>query len=117
MLGPRLQDDVFDILIRFRLHQQTLLEDVAKMYRQKAIDKSNCDFHQFPWRDYVTDEIRVLRMPRVRFDVASSFYHSTRALQERSNSHRPNPNTVSVILDASRLMFYLVALIQLVEEA
>ena len=72
LLGPGLQDDVFDILIRFRLHQFAPSADVAKMYRQVALDESDRDFHQSLWRDYVTDEIRELRMTRVTYGVASS---------------------------------------------
>ena len=99
LLGPRLQDDVFDILIRFRLHQFALSADVAKMYRQVTLDESDRDFHRILWRDYVTDEIRELRMTRVTYGVASSSYHSTRALQESGNFHGPNSNTVDVILN------------------
>ena len=104
LLGPRLQDDVFDILIRFRLHQHALshgtnVADVAKMYRQVGLDKSDRDFHQILWRDYVTYEIRELRMTRVTHGVASSSYHSTRALQESGKNHGPNPNTANVILN------------------
>ena len=44
LLRPRLQDDVFDILIRFRLHQNALSADVAKMYRQVGLDKSDREF-------------------------------------------------------------------------
>ena len=99
LLGPRLQDDVFDILIRFRLHQFALSAYVAKMYRQVALDESGRDFHRILWRDYVTDEILELRMTRVMYGVASSSYHSTRALQESDKTHGPNPNTVNVILN------------------
>ena len=99
LLGPRLQDDVFDILIRFCLHQYALSADVAKMYRQLGLDKSDRNFHRILWRDYVTDEIRELRMTRVTYGVASSSYHSTRALQESGKTHGPNPNTVDVILN------------------
>ena len=99
LLGPRLQHDVFDILIRFRLHQYALSADVAKMYRQVGLDKSDRDFHRILWRDYVTDEIRELRMTHLTYDVASSSYHSTRALQESGKNHGPNPNTVNVILN------------------
>ena len=99
LLGPRLQDDVFDILIRFRLHQFALSADVAKMYPQVALDKSDRSCHRILWRDYVTDEIRKLRMTRVRYGVASSPYHSTRALQESGKTNGPNPNTVNVILN------------------
>ena len=90
---------MFDILIRFRLHQFALSADVAKMYRQVALDESDRDFHRFLWRDYVTDKIRELRMTRVTYDVASSSYQSTRALQECGKTHGPNPNTVDVILN------------------
>ena len=99
LLGSRLQDDVFDILIRFRLHQFALSADLAKMYRQVALDESDRDFHRILWRDYVTDEILELRMTRVTYGVASSSYHSTRALRESGKTHGPNPNTVNVILN------------------
>ena len=88
LLGPRLQDDVFDILIRFRLHQYAV-----------AIEESDRNFHRSLWRDYVTDEIRELRMTRVTYGVASSSYHSTRALQKSGKTNGPNPNTVIVILN------------------
>ena len=99
LLGSRLQDDVFDILIRFRLHQFALLADVAKMYRQVALDESDRDFHRFLWRDYVTEAIRELLVTRVTYSVASSSYHSIRALQDSGKNHGPNLNTVNVILN------------------
>ena len=64
-----------------------------------ALDESDRDFHRILWRDYVTDEIRELRMNRVTYGVASSSYHSTRALQESDKTNGPNPNTVNVILN------------------
>ena len=93
------QDDVFNILIRFRLHQFALSADVAKMYRQVPLDESDRDFHRIQWRDYITDEIRELGMTRVTYGVASSSYHSTRALQESGEANGANPNTVNVILN------------------
>ena len=38
-------------------------------------------------------------MTRVKYVVASSSYHSTRALQESGKTNGPNPNTVNVILN------------------
>ena len=70
------------------------------MYRQVALDKSDHrDFHRILWHDYVTDEIRELRMTRVTYGVASSSYQSTRALQENGKIHGPNPNTVNFWVD------------------
>ena len=34
LVGPKIQDDIFDILLRFRTHKVALSADVAKMYRQ-----------------------------------------------------------------------------------
>ena len=48
----------------------------------------------------MTDKIRELRRTRVTHGVASSFYHSTRALQESGGeNHGPNPKTAKVILN------------------
>ena len=51
LVGPRLQDDVFDVLIRFRLHRFALSADVVKMYRRVALDESDRDFQRILWRD------------------------------------------------------------------
>ena len=72
LLGPRLQDDVFDVLIQLRLHKYTLSTEIAKMSRQVAIDESDCDFHRIRWRDYVTDQIQELRITCVTYCVGSS---------------------------------------------
>jgi hypothetical protein len=34
MIGPKVQDDLFDIVQRFRLHRIVMSADIAKMYRQ-----------------------------------------------------------------------------------
>ena len=69
------------------------------MYRQVALDVSGRDFHRILWRDYLTYEIRELRTPGVTCSLASSSYHSTRALQESGKVHGPNPDTVNVIVN------------------
>ena len=56
-------------------------------------------FCRLLWRDYLTDVIQEMSVTHVTYDVASSSYHSTRALQEGGKSHGPNPNIVIVILN------------------
>ena len=46
MVGPKLQSDLFDILLRLRFHEFLLSADIAKMYRQFALHKLDCDFHR-----------------------------------------------------------------------
>ena len=46
MVGPKLQDDIFDILIRFRVFKIGMSADVAKMYRQVELNEKHCDYHK-----------------------------------------------------------------------
>ncbi len=62
MVGPIVQSDLFSILVRFRFHVVALSADIAKMYRQFALDKSSKDFHRILWRDNPAEPLRHLRM-------------------------------------------------------
>ena len=82
LVGPKIQDDLFDHLIRFRCYAIGITGDIAKMYRQIALGKEDKDFHQLFWRDTPSDPIKVYRMTRVTYGIGSSGYHSIRSLQE-----------------------------------
>ena len=82
MIGPKLQSDLFDILLRLRFHKFVLSADIAKMYRQVALHKPDRDFHRVLWREKDTDPIQHLRMTRVTYGVTSSSFHSIRSLLE-----------------------------------
>ena len=83
-IGPRIQDTIFHILVRFRFHRIGLAADVAKMYRQIALDGPSKDFHRICWRDKPEEPIKVYRMTRVTYGVTSSSYHAIRTLQDAS---------------------------------
>ena len=82
MVGPRIQEEIFKILTRFRFKLIGMGGDVAKMYRQIALDLPSQDFHRLLWRKSPDDPIQVYRMTRVTYGVRSSSYHAIRALQE-----------------------------------
>lgn len=82
MDGPKLQDDLFDILVRFRLHPIAFSADVTKMYRQIVLAEEDRDLHRFVWRKNSTDEVRDFRMKAVAFGVRSSAYHAQRVLMQ-----------------------------------
>ena len=46
MVGPKVQDDIFDILIRFRFFKIVMSADVAKMYRQVGLNEKHRDYHR-----------------------------------------------------------------------
>ena len=85
MVGPTVQEDLFSILIRFRLHRVALSADIAKMYQQIALESVAKDFHRILWQDSITDSIQQYRMTRVTYGIASSAFHSTRSVIEVGN--------------------------------
>ena len=78
MVGPKLQDDIFDILIRFRFFKIGMSADVAKMYRQVELNEKPRDYHRLLWRFGPNEDVQTYRMTRVTYGVASSSYHSIR---------------------------------------
>lgn len=82
LVGPTIQDTVFDLLMRFRLYKIGFTADIAKMYRQIELAEDARDFHRILWRNNPNDEIEHWRMTRVTYGIASSAYHSIRSLQE-----------------------------------
>ena len=54
LVGPFLQPDIFDLLMRFRQYVIDMTADVAKMYRQIALAANAKPFHRILWRDKPT---------------------------------------------------------------
>ena len=72
MVGPKLQSDLFDILLRLRFHKFVLSADIAKMYRQVALHKPDRDFHRvFFWRE--NDKEPIQHFTRVTYGVLLAF--------------------------------------------
>ena len=84
MVGPKLQNDLFDHLLRFRCYPIGITGDIDKMYRQVALNKEDKDFHRILWRNEPDQPIDTYRMIRVTYGVASSCYHSVQSLIEAS---------------------------------
>ena len=82
MVGPTIQSDMFDILLRFQFHAIVLSSDIEKMYRQTALSKESKEYRRLLWRLSPEEKISHLRLKLVIYGVRSSAYHATRALQE-----------------------------------
>jgi transposase InsO family protein len=96
MLGPRNQDDLIIHIFRFRFYNFALSADIAKMYRQVALDSPAKDYHRLLWRSDPTKTIEVYRMKRVIYGVRSAGYHATSALQMAAGlSPRPTSDWTS----------------------
>ena len=89
--GPKLQDDIMAILIRFRVGKVALTADVRQMFRQIWISPSQRDFQRIVWRFSEEEPVADYRLSTVTFGVAPSPYLAIRCLlelaEEGSRSH------------------------------
>ena len=49
LVGPKVQEDLSNILLRFRFFKVAMSADIAKMYRQVELCKEDKDYHRIFW--------------------------------------------------------------------
>jgi len=81
LVGPKLQDDLFPLLLRFRSHVIALTSDITKMYRQVKVDKQHTDFQRIVWRKQNNGEVEDYRLLTVTYGTASAPYLAVKCLQ------------------------------------
>ena len=71
--GPKLQRNLFDVLVRFRREPVAVVCDIAEMYLQVGIAPRDRPYHRFLWRNLQVDETpTVYQFNRVVFGVNAS---------------------------------------------
>lgn len=80
MVGPRLQQDLRYIIMRWRQHKVCVVADIVKMFHQ--IKVSDPDFQRILWREDPKDMIKDYRITRVTFGTASAPYLAAKVLQQ-----------------------------------
>lgn len=96
-VGPNLQDDLFDIVMRLRQHKYALAADVIKMYRQIEVVDEHRKYQQILWRWCKEEPIRVFNLNTVTYGMSSSSFIAIRCLQEAAHQLKeqyPHPSKV-----------------------
>lgn len=78
--GPRLQDDLVVILMRFRTFRVALTTDITKMYRQVMVPENQRDLLRIVWRANENEPMKHYRMKRQTYGLKSSAYCCVEAL-------------------------------------
>ncbi|CAK9800717.1 hypothetical protein ANTPLA_LOCUS7241 [Anthophora plagiata] len=81
-VGPTVQSELTDILLRFRTSQYVLAADVEKMYRQILIEPTQRRFQRIVWRSRPDLAIQVYELNTVTYGTASAPFLATRVLRE-----------------------------------
>lgn len=98
LVGPTIQDDLYQIILRFRMHQYVFTADIEKMYRQVLMHKEDIDYQRIVWRRDVNLPIEHFRLKTVAYGTASAPYLATKALQQLGEDNKNEfPNAAEVI--------------------
>ena len=87
--GPKLQRDLFDVLLRFRQFPIAVVCDIAEMYLRIGITQADKPYHRFLWRGM--DQNRdpdIYEFDRVVFGVNASPFQAQYVLQQHAKQHQ-----------------------------
>lgn len=87
-IGPRLQDDLTAIIMRWRLHQFGFCADIEKMYRQIAVDQPDSDMQRIVWRPHAKEPMKIYRLATVTYGTAAAPYLAIKSLQTLAQLER-----------------------------
>lgn len=96
MVGPHIQDSLFNILIRFRQHAYVLSGDVEKLYRMFNIQEADQTLQMILWRDHNNDTLKSYKLSTVTYGLSSSSFLSTRCLWQLG-LECPDPKIKNII--------------------
>lgn len=80
--GAKLQADLGETLIRFRMHQFGLTADICKMFRQVKVDSSQWNFQRILWRDAPDQSIKEYVITCVVWGFTSATFNAIRAMRQ-----------------------------------
>ena len=87
--GPRLQSNIFDILVRFRQELEVLVGDVSQMYHQLILKLEDRPFHRFPWRHLDTKSLpQVYKFSRFVFGGCYCSFCAQFTWQTHAENHK-----------------------------
>lgn len=79
--GPRIQQDLMDILLRWRKHKIVLVSDVEKMYRQIIVTKAHRQFQRIVWQDEHAN-LQDFELSTVTYGTSCAPYLAVRTLNQ-----------------------------------
>lgn len=83
--GPKLQRDLLDIVMSFRMGRVALSADIVKMYRQVAVNSSQWDLQRILWRENPSEPIVEYWLTTVTYGEAAAPFMAVSALNQCAN--------------------------------
>ncbi|XP_077258528.1 uncharacterized protein LOC143895349 [Temnothorax americanus] len=81
-VGPTIQQELFEIVVRFRYHQFVLTGDIPKIYRQVCINPKQRNLQRILWKPGPNSTIEEFTMHVLMFGNSASLFLAVRSLHE-----------------------------------
>lgn len=82
LVGPRLQDDLVSIFLRFRANRYGMTADIKQMFRQVNIASEHWNFQRVFWRDSPNDELKEYVTTVICWGQTSAGFNAVRAVRQ-----------------------------------
>ncbi|XP_063988136.1 uncharacterized protein LOC135168143 [Diachasmimorpha longicaudata] len=83
-VGPTIQDDIFSLLLRFRLYPYVLTGDIEKMCRQVLVRPEDRLYQRILWHNG-KEPVRTFELNTVTFGLSAAPYLAIRCLHQLAN--------------------------------
>lgn len=98
-VGPRLQQDLLRILIRYRSFRIAIGSDIEKMFRQILIHEEDRCYQRILWRENPDDPIEEFELTTVIFGISSAPFLAVKSMQELVKNSEISIQAKSAILE------------------
>lgn len=78
--GPKLHNDITDIIFNFRKHAYTFTCDIRQMFRQILIDDEDRKYQLIYWRDNTSQPLSEYKLSTITYGMTSSPYLANRVI-------------------------------------
>jgi hypothetical protein len=102
-IGSKVQDDIWEIMARWRLYQFAFTGDMKQMYRQIWLNKPDQNLHLIYWRKDVTVPLEVYRLKTVAYGTRSAPFLAKRVLKELVLTERQKILSKESVTDSDRI--------------
>ncbi|XP_055601798.1 uncharacterized protein LOC129750780 [Uranotaenia lowii] len=100
LTGPTIQQDIFNILLRFRCHKVVLTGDIQKMFRQIMVHKDDRNLQLILWRFSTEQAVHTYRLNTVTYGTCSAPYLAARCLHQLGKEFQQvYPEACKIILN------------------
>ncbi|XP_011879196.1 PREDICTED: uncharacterized protein LOC105568275, partial [Vollenhovia emeryi] len=82
LVGPKLQNDLFALILRWRSHKFVYSADIEKMFRQIRVCPSNTDYQRIFWRADHESDLHAYRLLTVIYGTAPAPFLANRVLKQ-----------------------------------